>query len=119
MTRKMDKLANLIKLGCTVKIYVPSTVDATQTADTSEIVDDTLDFLSVRFGGATSYKALGCWKSPEHGLIKEKVIICESHTDTRGLEANVEAVVERAEALKAELSQEAIAIEINGEMYFV
>jgi len=119
MTHKLDTLSNLIKLGCTVRIYVPSTTAATQTTDTSAIVDETLDFLSSRFGGATSYTALGCWKSPEHGLIKEMVTICESHTDSRGLEANVEAVVERAEALKVELSQEAIAIEVNGSMYFV
>ena len=119
MTRRMDKLSTLVKLSCQVRIYVPSTTAATQAADTSAIVDETLEFLSVRFGGATSYSALGCWKSPEHGLIKEKVTICESYTDTQGLEANVEAVVERAEALKAELSQEAIAIEIMGEMYFV
>lgn len=119
MAHRMDKLSNLVKLSCQVRIYVPSTTAATQAADTSGTVDATLEFLSVRFGGATSYTAMGCWKSPEHGLIKEKVIICESYTDTHGLEENIEAVIERAEALKAELSQEAIAIEVMGEMYFV
>ena len=113
------KLKNLVKLSSKVAVYVPSTLQVSESVDNSERVKRTLEFLSEKFGGATSTKAIGCWVSTEKGLIREAVEICYAYTDTVGLEANIEAVIEHCEMLKKEMGQEAVSLEINNELYFV
>jgi hypothetical protein len=113
------KLKSLIKLSSKVAVYVPSTLQVSETIDSSEYVKRTLEFLSSSFGGATSTKAVGCWMSKEEGLIKETVEVCYSYTDTVGLESNIEAVIEYCEMLKKEMGQEAISLEVNNELYFI
>jgi hypothetical protein len=113
------ELRNLIQLRCNIKIYVPSTVDTSNKVDNSLQVNAALSFLSDRFGGATSYQALGCWKSPIEGLVKEPVTICESFTDSKNLEIHIQIVLEYCEKLKSEMRQEAISLEINNKLYFV
>lgn len=113
------KLKNLVKLSSKVAVYVPSTFQASESMDNSECVKRTLEFLSERFGGATSTKAIGCWVSTDKGLIREAVEVCYSYTNTAGLEANIDAVIEYCEMLKKEMSQEAISLEINNELYFI
>ena len=112
-------LENLIELGCNVKIYVPSTVNVNDRADNKKQVDNALSFLSDKFGGATSYEALGCWKSPTEGLVKEQVTVCESFTDSSGLQSHTSTLIKYCELLKEEMSQEAIALEVNNKLYFV
>ena len=113
------KLKNLIKLGSKVAVYVPSTLRVSEAIENSEYVQRTLEFLSEKFGGATSTKAVGCWVSKENGLIREAIEVCYAYTNTAGLEANIEAVIEYCEMLKKEMSQEAISLEINNELYFI
>ena len=113
------KLKNLIKLSSKIAVYVPSTLQISEAMDNSEFVERTLEFLSEKFGGATSTKAFGCWVSTDEGLIKEAVEICYAYTVTEGLEANIEAVIEYCEMLKKEMGQEAISLEVNNELYFI
>ena len=63
--------------------------------------------------------ALGYWLSDTQGLIKEKTTMVFAYCKDQDLENNIEEVIEFCENMKKELKQEAIALEINGEMYFV
>ena len=71
------------------------------------------------FGGATSTPALGYWTSPTAGLVKEKTTLVFAYADEKSLNENLDKVVTWCENVKTELSQDAIALELNGEMYFI
>lgn len=113
------KLKSLIALRHNVRIFVPSTIDVDKELDNTGYVDAILKDFSEKFGGATSYLAMGAWSSPQAGLVKEKVTIVEAFCTEAQLEENIEKVIELAEDLKRELKQEAIALQINNELYFV
>lgn len=108
-------LKNLIALSNNVKIYVPSTIEANQEHDSSLEINKTLSFLSSIFGGAT----LGCWFSTNHGLIKEKIFICESFCNSNQLDQHIESIIEYCEQLKTELKQESIALEVNNILHLI
>ena len=116
---KNAKLKNMFKLSSKVTIYVPSTVNVNEAIDTSKQVDETARMLSACFGGATSTKALGYWVSPEAGLVKELSTMVFAYCTSEQLEQFADLIVEHCENLKKELAQDAIALEINGEMYFI
>ena len=116
---KNSKLQNLFKLSSKITVYVPSTININETIDNSEYVNKAATLLSECFGGATSTDALGYWTSPTAGLIKEKSTIVFAYCNEKDLENNIEKVIEFCADLKKELTQDAIALEINGEMYFI
>ena len=113
------KLKNLIELSSSVQIYIPSTIDVNKEIDPIKYVDETLSYLSTLFGGATSFKAMGCWQSENAGLVKEKVIICKSFCNQSALENHIDSIISYCEKLKDTLSQEAISLEINNKLYFI
>lgn len=116
---KNSKLKNMFKLSGKVTIYIPSTKDINIEIDNSIYVDQTASLLSECFGGATSTPALGYWMSPTVGLVKEKSTMVFAYCSDTDLQKNIDRVIEFCEYLKTELSQDAIALEINGEMYFI
>ena len=116
---KNRKLKSLMKLSCHVALFVPSTVDVDRETDNTEQVDSALRMFSKVFGGATAADALGCWLSGAGSLVKERVTVVFSYCSTAQLDAGIDAVVQHAEALRSAMQQEAIALEINGELYFV
>ena len=116
---KNSKLQNLFKLNSKVTVYVPATVNINEEIDNTEFVDRMATKLSNYFGGATSSKALGYWTSPSQGLVKEKSTVVYSYCSEADLEKHCEKLIEDCEQLKEELKQDAIALEINGEMYFI
>lgn len=113
------KLQNMFKLSSKVTVYVPTTKDINVVCDTSEWVDACATLLSNCFGGATSTETLGYWTSPTAGLVKEKSIMVFAYCSDADLQDKIETVLDFCEAMKAELGQDAIALEINGEMYFI
>ncbi len=113
------KFKNLFKLSSRITVYVPSTVNVNETIDNSEYVNKTHELLSSCFGGSTETKAVGCWFSATEGLVKESTTMVFSYCKEEDLEANIEKVYEWCSTMKKELSQEAIAVELNGELYFV
>ena len=115
----MKKLKNLIKLSSKVAIYVPSTVNINCQIDNSKYVEKTGGFLSECFGGATSTKCVGMWMSNSEGLVKEKTTLVFAYCTSEQLEKNIDAVIDYCISLKNELKQESIALEVNGEMYFI
>lgn len=113
------KLKNLFRLSHKVTFYVPSTVDVDKAVDNTAQVERVAAALSSWFGGATSTPALGYWLSPAAGLVAEKTVVVFAYAAESDLEAHVGDVVELAESIKAEMKQEAVAVEIDGEMYFI
>lgn len=116
---KNSKLQNLFKLSSKVTVVVPSTININEEIDNTKYVDDIASLLSKCFGGATATQTLGYWTSPTMGLIKEKSTTVFAYCSEADLQANIERVVDKCVELKNELKQEAIALEINGEMYFI
>ena len=119
MIDQIDELNNLFVLSSHVRIYVPSTVDVDKVSDTAEQLEDTKRVMANWFGGATAYRALGSWLSGAGGLVEEDVTIVESYCSEDQLTAHVGDVITHARHLKAVLSQESIAIEVQHKLYLV
>ena len=115
----MKTLKNCIKLSCSIKIYVPSTIDIKLEFDSQEWIDKTLELLSKEFGGSTSTKAIGAWVSNNGELIKENVTLVFSYATQEQLENSIDEIYEFCLAMKTKLSQEAIALEVNNELYLI
>ena len=113
------KLKALFSLDHNIKLYIPSTNDVNKAVDNSEQVDKVLTLFSKMFGGATSYNAVGAWQSDTKGLIKEKVKIVQSYATAEQVEQYIDKVIEYAETLKKEMSQEAISLEYDNKLYFI
>lgn len=113
------KLQNLFKLSSRVTVYIPSTTDVNKEVDTSSYIDECASLLSELFGGATSTPALGYWLSQSAGLIKEKSTMVFAYCSDNDLTNGIDELVNFCEKIKTELKQEAVALEINGEMYFI
>jgi hypothetical protein len=118
VTLNSKRLAALIELSNNVKVYVPSTC-GTKKIDNTVLVTRTLAKLTDLFGGATSFEALGCWKSDTDGLIKERVTICQSYCTEAKILENIDTVVEICEVLKKDLNQEAVSLEVNNKLYLI
>ena len=115
----MKILKNCIKLSCSVRVYVPSTINVNQSFDNEQVVNSTLELLSSEFGGATASKAVGGWMSLNGELVKENVTIVFSYATSQQLENSIDKIYDYCLALKSSLSQEAIALEINNEMHLI
>lgn len=116
---KNAKLQNMFKLSSKVTVYIPSTIDINKQIDNSVYVNECATLLADCFGGATSTPALGYWISNTAGLVKENTTMVFAYASDNDLQQNIEKVIDFCENLKTELTQDAIALEINGEMYFI
>ena len=114
-----SRLKNMFKLSSKITIYVPSTIDINKEIDTTEYVDKTAKILSECFGGATKTDALGYWVSPVAGLVKEKTTMIFAYCKEDDLQNKIEDIVTWCDTMRYELKQDSIALEINGDMYFV
>ena len=115
----MKTLKNCIKLSCQVKVYVPSTIGVKQAFDSIEWVDKALALLSKEFGGATASSAMGAWVSNQGELVKENVSVVFAYARQEQLEQSIDRVYDFCLEMKTALTQEAIALEVNGDMYLI
>lgn len=118
MTAK-ERLQAMVKLSSKITVYIPSTTDVNKEVDTSAYVDNCAVLLSDCFGGATATNAIGCWNSPKAGLVKEKTTLVFAYCTTEQLNEHMGKVIDFCDNMKKELAQDAVAFELNGEMYFV
>lgn len=102
-----------------ISVFIPTTIDVNQKVDTSYYVHKTLDFFGEKFGGATSTQAEGAWNSDTVGVVTEVVHIVVTYTTENNLNKFVDDVIDFVKAMKAELHQEAMAIEINSKMIII
>jgi|SRR5277367_5865118 len=115
----MKTLKNCIKLSCQVKIYVPSTIGIREAFDSIEWMDRALSLLSKEFGGATASSAMGAWVSSNGELVKENVTVVFAYAIQEQLEESISRIYDFCLEMKRKLTQEAIALEVNGEMYLI
>ena len=104
-----------------VVLYVPSTIDVSTELDKSTVkhyVDRTMRFLSQRFGGSTAQEAKGAWVAADGTLVIEAVTLVYAYAESLN-GADYTAIRAYCDWLRHELSQEAIAAEINGKLYFI
>ena len=116
---KNSKLEKLFVLNHKITVYVPSTINVNEIFDNSKKVDEVATMLSQFFGGATSSPALGFWVSDEVGLVKEKSTIVFAYCAEADLQNHIDEVITYCENMKTELKQESIAMELDGNMYFI
>ena len=113
------KLLNAFKLSSKLTVYIPATNNVNEKIDNLKHVDQCASLLSECFGGATSTPALGYWLSTKEGLIKENTTLVFAYCKEEDLQSKLDQIIDYCEGLKEELKQEAIALELNGEMYFI
>ena len=121
MAIKSKKLSNLVKLSCSVRFLIPSTMNVDVEISDQEFeieVENALVFLGNLFGGSTGSDAIGTWVS-ETGLVKERVKQVESFCSSDDLNEHIDAVIDYCIALKKRMNQEAIALQVNNELYFI
>jgi hypothetical protein len=113
-------LKGLFSLEHNIKLFVPSTTEVNQDGTELQKVYETkaMELMSDLFGGATSYKALGAWKS-QLGLVTEKVKIVESYGTEAQMENGLDGVIQLAQEMKQAMGQESVALEFNNKLYFV
>ena len=112
-------LKTLIPLKSKISVYVPATVNVNTEIDNTQYVELVARTLSNAFGGATATQAAGYWVSNDGSLVAEKTTLVFAYCTTEAAEQYIDDVVRLCVKLKHEMGQEAIALEYNGEMYFI
>lgn len=116
----MKGLKYLIPLRSKVSIYVPSTIKVSEMVDNSAMVDYVHTKLSEMFGGATCAPAIGGWVTESGELVKERVTIVYAFCTEQQLDKYLEHdVLPLCEKIKKDMAQEAVSLEVNGELYFI
>lgn len=104
------QLAFKYDLDCKVSIYVPSTMDVNKPVDNTEKVLEIIKELSTTFGG---------WVAQSGEVVTEKVTIVYAFCSSEQLVENINTVYDICLDLKKSMKQEAITLEINGQVKFV
>lgn len=110
-----------MKLNHRISVYVPSTYEGNKPARMMQrrATKKAARRLSQLFGGATATNALGYWVSSEKGLIAEKQVIVYSACTEEDKQTKLQAVLTFAQALCKWMKQEAVTVEIDGELTFI
>lgn len=112
MTQQVDGLTHRVAL------YIPGTTQVKREMDVAEHdrwVRAAMRTLSELFGGATAMPAIGAWLAADGELVTEGVTIVYAFAR----ELDTAPVFEFARRIKAALEQEAVAVEIDGTLFFV
>lgn len=121
--KAQDTLKGIFNLDHSVKLYVPSTVNADSNASSEQIasaINLVMQKFSQWFGGATANDAIGAWYSEElKKVITEKVTIITSFADADSVELHIGEVVALAMQIKSDFGQEAVSLEYDNKLYLV
>lgn len=104
-----SRLKAMFSLKSKITVYIPATVNINEAIDNSKFVD----------AAATLTEALGYWVSDTAGLVKENTTMVFAYAGEDDLKKNLDKVIDFCENLKIEMSQDAVALELNGEMFFI
>lgn len=115
LTACIERLERTNSIG----IFIPTTMAVDQQIDTTEYMDRTMGFMAERFGGATCKIANGVWHSEKAGLVGETVYIVHSYITRNDMNLYLDEVVDYIKTLKRELSQEAMALEVNNKLTLI
>lgn len=114
-----SRLKAMFSLKSKITVYIPATVNINETIDNTEFVNKAATLLSECFGGATSTEALGYLVSDTAGLVKENTTMVFAYAGEDDLKKNLDNVIDFCQDLKTEMKQDAVALELNGEMFFI
>jgi hypothetical protein len=114
-----ETIPGVVRLDSRVAIYVPSTTDTDHATDNRQQVEEVAAKLSAMFGGATATEARGYWVSQSAGLVGEAVTIVYSNAAAEDIERHGAEIVAICHKIKREMKQEAVSLEINGELFLV
>lgn len=114
-----SRLKAMFSLKSKITVYIPATVNINETIDNTEFVNKAATLLSECFGGTTSTEALGYWVSDTAGLVKENTTMVFAYAGEDDLKKNLDKVIDFCQDLKTEMKQDAVALELNGEMFFI
>jgi CRP-like cAMP-binding protein len=114
-----NTLADRLERTNNIALYIPTTISVDKKLDTSGYVEKTLAFFGERFGGATSKQAQGVWNSEDVGLVGETVYIVNSYVTQADLNKFLDEIIEFVKKIKVELSQEAMALEVNQKLTLI
>lgn len=114
-----NRLKAMFSLKSKITVYIPATVNINETIDNTEFVNKAATLLSECFGGATSTEALGYWVSDTAGLVKENTTMVFAYAGEDDLKKNLDKVIDFCQDLKTEMKQDAVALELNDEMFFI
>ena len=115
----MKTLKFKFDLDSKVAIYVPSTININEETDNRKQVLNVIRRLSEMFGGATASDAVGGWVSQSGEVIVEKVKVVYSFCTTGQLKDRIDDILSICEDIKNEMKQEAVTLEINGQVKFI
>lgn len=115
----MKELKFKFDLSSRVAIYVPGTINVNQEMDNSGYVTLVMSKLSEWFGGATASDARGGWVSPAAGLVIEKVTIIYAFCKEADLQSRFEDIIALCGQIRDEMHQEAVTLEVNGQIAFI
>jgi len=119
LAQAAQALADRVGRNQQIGLYIPTTVNVNQSADTQACLQKTLAFMGQLFGGATSNLAQGIWSSETAELVSETITIVKSYVTQSDLDRHLPAVIEYVESLKDELKQEAMALEVNQKLMLI
>ncbi|MEO1450656.1 MAG: cyclic nucleotide-binding domain-containing protein [Bacteroidota bacterium] len=119
LDRVLSQMTLRLERTNSLGIFIPTTKDVDETADTSTYRDEALKFMAERFGGATCKVASGVWNSEKLGLVGEVIYIVHSYITQADLNQHLDEVVAYIKELKKELQQEAMALEVNNKLTLI
>ena len=108
---------NAIKLNQRVAVYVPATDNVNQAVNNDAMVKKCAAMLSAFFGGATIQQSRGAWMSDVAGLVMEDTTIVYAYCTEEGLNEHAADVEKFALAMRDEMHQEAVSVEVNNALY--
>lgn len=108
---------NAIKLDQRIAVYVPATDNVNQAVNNDAMVKKCAVLLSNLFGGATIQPGRGAWLSDVAGLVLEDTTIVYAYCTADGLRDHAADVEKFALAMRDEMHQEAVSVEVNNELY--
>lgn len=114
----LKTLEKLVPLSHKITVYVPATTDVNIPVDNTETVNDVASVLCGMFGGATASPAIGFWRSDTLGLIRENTTIVFAYAKEITPE-NINTLISLCENIRDNMGQEAVAVEIDNNMYFI
>lgn len=116
----MKCLEKFESLDCKIAIFVPGTTNVNQEADNAIYIHEAAVLLSSCFGGASASPVTGYWVSyGDQKLVEEHTTIVYANCKKSDLEMYIDEIVTYCLQLCKELSQDCIALEVNGTLYFV
>lgn len=111
-----------LHLPMEISVYVPSTKDANVPVSKEELsarVKEVKQYLATLFGGYSSSEILGGYVSTTGELIQEDVVKVISFATKQAYEDNEATLIDKIADWSKEWSQEAIGLEIEGDLYYI